>query len=191
MSPIFNLFKVNRSGWLYLIKNGDLYKIGITKNIEQRMLQLKPDYVVSKIYSTKFKQLEREFHKRYKKVRIPQTEYFRLDQIQIREIKLRMSKFYYPHIITFSIFLNSIYLLFGLFLLVFLIISLNINDLENVLFISLLWMERISLGLSFISFFIESQKYLSLFNEIKFRSSRFCILLIASFFFRFVSRAIF
>ena len=76
MSPIFNLFKVNRSGWLYLIKNGDLYKIGITKNIEQRMLQLKPDYVVSKIYSTKFKQLEREFHKRYKKFRITQTEYF-------------------------------------------------------------------------------------------------------------------
>ena len=25
------------SGWLYLIKNKDLYKIGITKNLENRM----------------------------------------------------------------------------------------------------------------------------------------------------------
>ena len=74
------------SGWLYLIRNKDLYKIGITKNFENRMRQLKPDYIVAKLYSRDFKQLEKELHKRYKKVRIPQTEYFRLDQKQIKQI---------------------------------------------------------------------------------------------------------
>ena len=47
------------SGWLYIIRNGDLYKIGITKNIEQSMRQLRPDYIVSKLFSSDFKQLER------------------------------------------------------------------------------------------------------------------------------------
>ena len=53
------------SGWLYLIKNGDLYKIGITRHFTNRMKQLKPDNVIAKIYSSDFKELERAFHKRY------------------------------------------------------------------------------------------------------------------------------
>ena len=68
------------SGWLYLIRNRDLYKIGITKNFENRMRQLKPDNVVAKFYTADFVKLERELHNRYKKFRIPQTEYFRLEQ---------------------------------------------------------------------------------------------------------------
>ena len=48
------------SGWLYLIRNRDLYKIGITKNFENRMRQLKPNNVVAKFYSPDFVKLERE-----------------------------------------------------------------------------------------------------------------------------------
>ena len=66
------------SGWLYLIRNRDLYKIGITKNFENRMRQLKPDNIVAKFYTADFVKLERELHNTYKKLRIPQTEYFRL-----------------------------------------------------------------------------------------------------------------
>ena len=58
------------SGWLYLIRNRDLYKIGITKNFENRMRQLKPDIVVAKFYTADFVKLERELHNRYKKFRI-------------------------------------------------------------------------------------------------------------------------
>ena len=75
------------SGWLYLIRNRDLYKIGITKNFENRMRQLKPDNVVAKFYTADFVKLERELHNRYKKLRIPQTEYFRLEKSHIKEIK--------------------------------------------------------------------------------------------------------
>ena len=176
------------SGWLYIIRNGDLYKIGITKNIEQRMRQLRPDYIVSKLFSSDFKQLEREFHKRYKNVRIPQTEYFRLDHMQIREIMIRMNDLSYPRGIIFFIFIKSFCLLIILFLSISLLISLFINEINNVLFISLLWMERISFVFSFISFFLESKKYLNLLNELKFRLTRSFVFILCAFFFGVASR---
>ena len=178
-------------GWLYIIKNGDLYKIGITKNIEQRMRQLKPDYIISKLYSSDFKQLEKEFHKRYKNVRIPQTEYFRLDQMQIREIKIRMSQLSYPKIIVFGIFIKSLCLIILCFLFLFLLISLTINDMNNVLFRSLLWMKKILFVSSFISLFLESDKYLTLINEFKFRLTRSFIFIFSAFLFGFASRVLF
>ena len=76
------------SGWLYLIRNRDLYKIGITKNFENRMRQLKPDNVVAKYYTADFVKLERELHNRYKKFRIPQTEYFRLETVSYTHLTL-------------------------------------------------------------------------------------------------------
>ena len=132
-------------GWLYIIRNGNLYKIGITKNIDQRMRQLKPDHIVSKLFSSDFKELERAFHKRYKNVRIPQTEYFRLDDRQIREIKIRISELSYPMGIVFCVFTQTFSILITLLVSIFLITSLFINDMNDVLFISLLCVEQISL----------------------------------------------
>ena len=94
------------SGWLYLIRNRDLYKIVITKNIENRMRQLKPDNVVAKLYTQDFFKLERELHNRYKKFRIPQTEYFRLENCHLKEIKQRICKLDYPIGITLGIFIR-------------------------------------------------------------------------------------
>ena len=179
------------NGWLYLIKNGDLYKIGITRNLDNRMRQLKPDNIVAKLYSCQFKQLEKEFHKRYKNVRIPQTEYFRLDLRQIREIKRRLSKFSYPERITIDIFKNTISILLVLFIIVLLITFLTINDINEVISISLKWMESISFVLSFVSLLFKSNKYFNILNEIKFRSSRFFILVIFSLCFRYVPRFLF
>tara|TARA_B100000965_G_scaffold82919_1_gene66417 strand:- start:3507 stop:4049 length:543 start_codon:yes stop_codon:yes gene_type:complete len=172
------------SGWLYVIKNGDLYKIGITKNFEIRMRQLKPDNVVVKVYSSDFKELEREFHKRYKNVRIPQTEYFRLDHKHIREIKKRISLFYYPKSISYLIFINTFTFLLVLFLFVSFISYLTINNISSVVLITFHWMEKISLYLSFLSMLIKSDKYFSLFNELKFRLSRSFVFLIFAFSFR-------
>ncbi len=178
-------------GWLYLIKNGDLYKIGITKNFDNRMRQLKPDYVVAKLYSNYFRQLERVLHKRYKNVRIPQTEYFRLEPNQVREIKHIISKCNYNWSVFLGIFINTILLLLALLFLLFIFISLIINDMNKVVFVSLLLMERISFFLSIFSIFLESGKYLSLLNQIKFRLTRFLILFICAFLFRFASGILF
>ena len=179
------------SGWLYLIKNRDIYKIGITKNFESRMRQLKPDQVIAKLYSSDYKQLERELHKRYKDVRIPQSEYFRLDKIQIRDIKLRISNLHYSRIINFWIFLKALCILLLIFPIVFLTVSLTISDINNIIFISLNWMERISFCLSFISLFIGSNNSLDIFNELQFRVSRICIFCMFALIFKVSSRLLF
>tara|TARA_Y100001968_G_C19397986_1_gene739396 strand:+ start:1272 stop:1736 length:465 start_codon:yes stop_codon:yes gene_type:complete len=149
------------SGWLYLIKNGYLYKIGITKNLKIRMKQLKPDILIAKIYSKNFRQLERTFHKRFKDVRIPQTEYFRLDQFQIREIENKIKKFSYPENIKLLIIIKSFFSISLLFLFVIIFISLHVNNMNEVLIVSLLWMERISISLSLFSLFFNSGRYLA------------------------------
>ena len=169
------------SGWLYLIRNRDLYKIGITKNFENRMRQLKPDNVVAKFYTADFVKLERELHNRYKKFRIPQTEYFRLENSHVKEIKQRIYILNYPLSLTFGICIKSILLLF-FFTVV--IISLYVNDLSIATYKSLFWIERISFGLAFISLFVYSGKYLSFWNELKYRSTRLIIFLFFSFLFR-------
>ena len=175
------------SGWLYLIKNGDLYKIGITKNFDDRMRQLKPDSIISKLYSKDFKKLEREFHKRYKNVRIPQTEYFRLDNKQIKDIKKIISKLNYPFSITFGILIKSFFILFFLSLFVISITTLTNSDIEDIFLISLHRMEKISFIISFLNLFVKSDMYLGFFNELKFRATRVIIFILFGLIFKFVS----
>ena len=172
------------SGWLYLIRNRDLYKIGITKNFENRMRQLKPDNVVAKFYTADFVKLERELHNRYKKFRIPQTEYFRLENSHVKEIKQRIYILNYPLSLTFGIFIKSILLLLIFFFLTLVVISLYINDLNIAISKSLFWIERVSLGLAFISLFVYSGKYLSFWNELKYRTTRLIVFILFSFLFR-------
>ena len=75
-----------QSGFVYLVRNGDLYKIGITQNVQRRMTQLKPDKVLKTVRCSNFKEVERQLHARFKKVRIPQSEYFRLNNAQIQQV---------------------------------------------------------------------------------------------------------
>ena len=171
-------------GWLYLIRNRDLYKIGITKNFENRMRQLKPDNVVAKFYTADFVKLERELHNRYKKFRIPQTEYFRLESSHVKEIKQRIYILNYPLSLTFGICLKSILLLLLIFFLTLVVISLYINDLNIAISKSLFWIDRVSLGLAFISLFVYSGKYLSFWNELKYRTARLITFILLSFLFR-------
>ena len=175
------------SGWLYLIRNKDLYKIGITKNFDNRMRQLQPDNVVAKLYTSEFVKLERDLHNRYKKLRIPQTEYFRLENSHIKEIKQRISILNYPLSLTFGICIKSILLLLFLFFLTLLVISLYISDLNMAISQSLFLIERISFGLAFISLFVYSGKYLSFWNELKYRSTRLIIFILFSLLFRLAS----
>ena len=51
------------SGFVYLIRNKDLYKIGITQNLEQRMKALKPDEILSTMQTENYEALEKKLHK--------------------------------------------------------------------------------------------------------------------------------
>ena len=80
------------SGWLYLIRNQDIYKIGITKNLLKRMDQLKADEVLNVVKCSNYENLEKELHKKFKEYRIPQTEYFRLNKNQLEQVNIEMNK---------------------------------------------------------------------------------------------------
>ena len=173
------------TGWLYLIKNRDLYKIGITKNYNNRMRQLKPDRVIAKLYTSDFLKLERELHQRYKDFRIPQTEYFRLESKHLNEIKQRMYNIDYPININIFIFIKSFILLTFIFCLIFIFISLTINEINIVLSTTLSWMEKISFCLSFYSLCVNSGKYFCFLNELKYRFTKLIIFILFAFSFRF------
>ena len=79
-------------GFVYLIRNEDIFKIGITDNLLRRFNQLKPDEVLNVVRCSNYESLEKELHKKFKKNRIPQTEYFRLNQNQVEQVNNEMTK---------------------------------------------------------------------------------------------------
>ncbi len=174
------------SGWLYLIRNQDLYKIGITKNFDKRMRQLKPDNVVAKLYTRDYLKLERELHIRYKKVRIPQTEYFRLEDSHVNEINQILSKIDLSKSVLIGIFIQSLLFIILIFCLIFIFISLNVNDFDIILSKSFGLMDRILFGYSFLSLFLNSRKHLCFLSELKFRLSRSIVFILFAFFFRII-----
>ena len=87
-----NLIETGSKGFVYLIRNDDIYKIGITDNLLRRFNQLKPDEVLNVVRCSNYEKLEKELHKKFKKNRIPQSEYFRLDKNQIEQVNDEMTK---------------------------------------------------------------------------------------------------
>ena len=79
-------------GFVYLIRNDDIFKIGITDNLLRRFNQLKPDEVLNVVRCSNYETLEKDLHKKFKKNRIPQTEYFRLDNNQVEQVNIAMTK---------------------------------------------------------------------------------------------------
>ena len=79
-------------GFVYLIRNEDIYKIGITDNLLRRFNQLKPDEILNVVRCSNYESLEKELHKKFKEYRIPQTEYFRLSKNQIEKVNIEMTK---------------------------------------------------------------------------------------------------
>ena len=80
------------TGFVYFVRNGDLFKIGITENMLRRMNQLTPDELLNVVRCSNFQEVERELHRRFKDVRLPQTEYFRLSDQQVQEVHQLMVK---------------------------------------------------------------------------------------------------
>ena len=73
-------------GFVYFIRNKDLYKIGITENLLRRLGELNPDEILNVSRCSNFKFVEKEIHDSYKAKRLPQTEYFRLDENEVEEV---------------------------------------------------------------------------------------------------------
>lgn len=78
------------AGYVYLIRNGDLHKIGRTDNLDRRLKQLQPCVLVQSLKTDRSRDLEYELHKRFKDKRIPQTEYFRLDEAEVNLVRIAL-----------------------------------------------------------------------------------------------------
>ena len=89
---VIELENLEAKGYVYLIRNKDIYKIGITDNLLRRFNQLKPDEVLNVVRCSNYVSLEKELHKKFKEYRIPQTEYFRLNDNYIEEVNIEMTK---------------------------------------------------------------------------------------------------
>ena len=78
-------------GFVYFIRNQDIYKIGITQNLLARLDQLKPNEVLNIVRCSNYEELEKILHKSFKAARIPQSEYFRLTPNQVKEVHQLMT----------------------------------------------------------------------------------------------------
>ena len=75
------------SEFVYLMKNGDLYKIGCTSDLGSEAIKMKPGKIISS-FNTKYpKSFEARLLRLYKKKRIPDTSYFRLSESEVINCK--------------------------------------------------------------------------------------------------------
>lgn len=78
------------TSYLYLVRNGDLYKIGTTKTLEKQIKELNPDEIIKTFRTDDPEALEARLCRRYKSKRIPDTTYFRLTEDQLEDCKKQL-----------------------------------------------------------------------------------------------------
>lgn len=78
-------YDTNTHGFVYFIRNGDLCKIGITENLLRRLGELQPDEILNVVRCKNYQDVERKIHSAFKEIRLPQTEYFRMNAAQVEE----------------------------------------------------------------------------------------------------------
>ena len=75
------------SGFVYLMKNGDLYKLGCTNNLKSEASKMKPGEIIASFKTDDPKSFEVRLLRLYKKKRIPDTNYFRLSESEVNNCK--------------------------------------------------------------------------------------------------------
>ena len=75
------------SEFVYLMKNGDLYKVGSTSDLEREASKMKPGKIISSFKTKDPKSFEARLLRLYKKKRIPDTSYFRLSDAEVENCK--------------------------------------------------------------------------------------------------------
>lgn len=108
------------TGYVYLIRVGDLYRIGKTENLDKQMKKLKPDEILSSILTKEPETLQARLLRKYKSKRIPETGYLKLTRRQLNECKSQFElKGNLPHTldaeVSISLFASFILFVVSLF----------------------------------------------------------------------------
>tara|TARA_Y100000589_G_scaffold165833_2_gene157744 strand:- start:3851 stop:4393 length:543 start_codon:yes stop_codon:yes gene_type:complete len=117
------------SGYVYLIRIGDLYRIGKTDNLEKKIRKLNPDELISSILTIEPETLEARLLRKYKYQRIPETGYLKLSDRQLSNCKKQFElKGNLPHTLDaeVSITLFASFIIFGLTFLLFNYLNIGI-----------------------------------------------------------------
>ena len=104
------------AGYVYLIRVGDLYRIGKADNLDKKIRKLNPDELLTSIMTKEPETLEARLLRKYKSQRIPETGYLKLNKRQISECKKQFDlKGNLPHTLDaeVSVTLFASFLLFG------------------------------------------------------------------------------
>tara|TARA_Y100001968_G_C19422556_1_gene752581 strand:+ start:1868 stop:2245 length:378 start_codon:yes stop_codon:yes gene_type:complete len=75
------------SNFVCLVRNGALYFIGITNNLDRCNQSMKPGILLASLSSQSSEKICKELHQRYETNRLPSSDYFRLSTIQAREVQ--------------------------------------------------------------------------------------------------------
>ena len=75
------------ASYVYLIQNGDLFNIGFTNNLERTRIDLRPGELVAFLITEKPEPLIKNLRKMYIDNRLPGSDYYRLANSQIKEIR--------------------------------------------------------------------------------------------------------
>ena len=93
LSQLDDASTVSGYGFVYFVRNGDLCKIGITENLLRRFGELQPDEVLNVVRCRNFQEVERKLHLEFKEIRLPQTEYFRMQPDHVAEAHRLLLRF--------------------------------------------------------------------------------------------------
>jgi len=75
------------SGYVYLIRVGDLYRIDLTDDLQKKIKKLNPDELLYSILTKEPEALKARLLRKYKYQRIPETGYLRLSKRQLLDCK--------------------------------------------------------------------------------------------------------
>ena len=160
------------SGYVYLIRLGDLYRIGKTDNLDKKIKKLNPDELLSSILTKEPETLEARLLRKYKSQRIPETGYLKLTKKQLVECKRQFElKGNVPHTLDaeVSTCLLASLVIFGVSFFFFNFLNLQFaNTLAYSFLFSSIPMLILSISGSFGGYFAEDLSLFSLLtNRIK------------------------
>ena len=78
--------------YIYLIRNGDLYNIGLTESLAKAKQLLAPGVVEASLQTNDAKAILQILQRNYSDKRLPQSNYFRLSKSQFNECKQQLQK---------------------------------------------------------------------------------------------------
>jgi len=120
------------SGYVYLIRIGDLYRIDKTDNLQKKIKKLNPDELLFSILTKEPETLKARLLRKYRYQRIPETGYLRLSKRQLLDCQKQFElKGNLPHTLDAEVSI-SLFASLILFVLAFLLFNyLNLGLLNS------------------------------------------------------------